>query len=849
MAVTWVDAEPTARNTRARPGSFDNPLPAAKAKDRQALPKGVYYLDAQGRTRRNDNGARGNPIVTGKEGIATDARKAAGSGAFGGALGALSMVPQGARTLLDAATPRDAKPVVSALGDAFAGSAARAGGTVADWLRPGDQSQRTAQAERGAVSAVRGEPSRAVHEAGADYQPQHEGNRYLKATAEMLPNAAFGGGGALRRAGSVFLPGVASEGAAQIAERFTDNQDVVAGARVAGALVGGAMSAARVQREPADQRAANVLADRTRDPVSALEAEAARMRAAGVEPALMDVMGDAGRRTVRAVGTVSPAAGQTLASRAAQVTADTKPAVMARTRALTGEERTADKLVADLLAERSKAAEADYKGVYQAALPLTDDMLRALSGDPGKAALRRARAAAVARMDDAEVASIDSLLNSSLQRLPLTPDAISARARSEGFDPDTHYYHGTRQGFTDDIQPSPDGASGPGIYVSQSPTQAQNYTRGALRDGDAPNIRPLVIRAGKAEPSQGGASRVVRDPADVRSALDPFYPEGYVPPPETVSGATVDRTRIAMRERASKASRAGDNALASGLGMRESVLDNALAGDPRFEPARTGFAQRSRAIDILSGKNDARPDAFSTDPADYGTWLKDLTPEQAKANAVAIRQDILDTLGGQRAGTMGSIEQLAQSQYARQNISDALSAAGEDAGAYFANLEARLEQLGNARFVSPNTGSRTAVLDEDASRLEGLVDVAKTGVNAAHGRWVTVAADMLRRRGIGKDVAEQMALDATDPARLDAVLARLRTAKGEGAVSEFLNVRRRLLLAPVALAIGGASPDQGDEPPMQSQEPGLPRSPASQTTDASPATSAAASVQWVDEEP
>lgn len=44
-------------------GSRATPYDAAAAGDRSQLPRGSYYMDPQGNLRRNDNGARGNPII------------------------------------------------------------------------------------------------------------------------------------------------------------------------------------------------------------------------------------------------------------------------------------------------------------------------------------------------------------------------------------------------------------------------------------------------------------------------------------------------------------------------------------------------------------------------------------------------------------------------------------------------------------------------------------------------------------------------------------------------------------------------------------------------------------------
>lgn len=44
-------------------GSQQNPYSPQDAGDRSKLPRGAYYRDPQGNTRRNDNGPRGNPII------------------------------------------------------------------------------------------------------------------------------------------------------------------------------------------------------------------------------------------------------------------------------------------------------------------------------------------------------------------------------------------------------------------------------------------------------------------------------------------------------------------------------------------------------------------------------------------------------------------------------------------------------------------------------------------------------------------------------------------------------------------------------------------------------------------
>ena len=428
-----------------------------------------------------------------------------------------------------------------------------------------------------------------------------------------------------------------------------------------------------------EAQAVNAFARRAKVNPAEMRTRATEMRRAGVQPTLVDVAGDRGRRIIRAAGAKTPEAGEALVNRSRTVTASAKPAAMQRTRALSPDPRTSDELVDALFKARDEAARTNYSAAYGTPVRLDEKIVRALSDEPGKAALRRARAAAVARMDDARVAEIDSILS------------------------------------------------------------------------------------GKAG---------------------------------TVSAATLDRTRIAMRERADTSAVRGARDTASGLRMRQGMIDDALDQVPELGPARADYRAKSQAIDVL-GKG--RQDVFSTDPTDYQAWLRSLSPEAVEANKVAIRQEIMDTLGGQRSSTFGTLDELATSQYARQNLAAALGP--QEAESYLTNITARLDQVRNASMVSPNAGSRTAVLDNDMERLSGLVEAGKTGVQAITGdvrgataRVVGHTMNWLRARGFNDETARLITEAATDEAKLDQIIRYLEAAQ-PGTGRQFLAFRHKLAQA------------------------------------------------------
>ena len=451
------------------------------------------------------------------------------------------------------------------------------------------------------------------------------------------------------------------------------NRSILPAAMAGGALgaAGYAMTRPRMVRTDEDL-AAQVLVGRAGADPAQMRAAAQAMRDVGVAPTGLDVIGERGRRVSRAVGVRTDTAGEILTDNAMKRSAATKPAVMSNTRRLVDDPRTVTAYVDDLTTARGDAATTQYREPYQAMVQIDADAASALRGDPGRAAIQRARQAAVARQDYNQVQELDSLL--------------------------------------------------------------------------APNMNE--------------------------------FPE--------VSAGTLDRIRIAMGERAETAGRRGARDIASGLRSRQSAITRALDNVEGLGEARTNFRQTTQAINVADGTD--RLDIFSTDPADYGQWVQSLGPEARRANAMAIRQEILDTLGGQRSSTLGSLDDLATSPYVRQNLAAAVG--NEAADGYLRNIAARLRQTRNASMVTPGGGARTAVLENDLG--EAGRNVA-AGANAVQqGLRVDViglaqtAADWWRRRGVSPAQAEALARVTTDEGMLDRLIAAAEARGGQGAGRDFL---------------------------------------------------------------
>lgn len=351
----------------------------------------------------------------------------------------------------------------------------------------------------------------------------------------------------------------------------------------------------------------------------------------GIQPAAMDVLGGTAERLVRtAAGPAGPGAEMAVQG-AVQRQANLRPEVMSVTRGLSDDPRSAEAVRDALLETRDALAREQYAEPYAQQINMTPEVLSALSGREGRAAMdRAARAASAARNYD-QVAEINALKEAITTGLPReVPNAGGGR-----------------------------------VTVGQQP-------------------RP-------------------------------------------VSGATLDRIQIALRDQGEQLSRSGARDIAAGVRGRRGAINESLDAFEGLAEARASYRNLSGAADVVNN----RPDIFSTDPQDFRSWVDTLSPEARDAAIIGVRQDILDTLGRQRNAGSGSLDTLTQAQYSRDNLSSLLGP--EEAQRYLDSIAARVQGAQRAQRVSPNTNSQTfgRGLDEEtlgvAERLGAVTDVA-TGV-------------------------------------------------------------------------------------------------------------------------
>lgn len=149
--------------------------------------------------------------------------------------------------------------------------------------------------------------------------------------------------------------------------------------------------------------------------------------------------------------------------------------------------------------------------------------------------------------------------------LPMDQASRMARAKEQGFDADTVYYHGTlAKREIDRFRPSQDGILGKGVYMSRSPEVAERYAGYHRRTEPGGSMYPThvkgklwsveerglprdtykgtnddIVKALEGEGFHGvdsGHETVVFDPANIRSVNDAFDPR-YLNEPKLIGGA------------------------------------------------------------------------------------------------------------------------------------------------------------------------------------------------------------------------------------------------------------------------------------------------------------------------
>lgn len=180
--------------------------------------------------------------------------------------------------------------------------------------------------------------------------------------------------------------------------------------------------AAPLERMAATGQSANALASR-----------ADELRAHGIDPTFADVTDSSGRGMIRALATRQTPAREAVED-FAEGRAEAMPSRVAfqARRTISDDARSPDQIREELGQARSAQADANY-GAVRASVPVDEALLDAIADEPGKAAIRAARAGAMERRDMDTVQELDRLMQEVDLRGQLSGMGVNAgRMQGEG---------------------------------------------------------------------------------------------------------------------------------------------------------------------------------------------------------------------------------------------------------------------------------------------------------------------------------------------------------------------------------------------------------------------------------
>lgn len=320
--------------------------------------------------------------------------------------------------------------------------------------------------------------------------------------------------------------------------------------------------------------------------------------------------------------------------------------------------------------------------------------------------------------------------------------------------------------------------------VIQRRNTTANQQYGAVRAEPVAPTDDMVqaLRTDHARDAIREAVRRERDP-DVRAALNRLQASAMDDPASIeMTVGMADRISRVLNGRASAAARGGDNDLATTLGgLARGVRTPALA-NPGYAEAASNFAAESRMADAAG----LGEDLLRRNTDEFTTAAQALTDDERALALATGRRAVERAAGESVSGAPGVARRLSTAPEQRARNAALM---GDDAAAQFENgvaLEERAVQ--NANDISPRSGSRTSINNQDAERLAGA---AKAIGQVAQGDVVGFGIDWLRSRGMSDREAQALVDIATDPSRLDDAIRIIESRFGAAGTEDFVRAVTR----------------------------------------------------------
>lgn len=325
------------------------------------------------------------------------------------------------------------------------------------------------------------------------------------------------------------------------------------------------------------------------------------------------------------------------------------------------------------------------------------------------------------------------------------------------------------------------------LAQAQKDTATTNY--GAVK-GQPVTMTPEALAALRGNPGSDAIAKAMEDAEANQdhgtiAELQKLQVADLDQPP-TISATTLEAVRHAMGEiGAGKAAVPGNKYAAGGYFGRKAGLDTALDATPGLKPARAAYAQQQAGRDAV----DVGGGILSTPSSDYASQVAALAAKGGPPNLglplqVGARQALTNRLEVGADGATGPAKTLSQSSRATQNLAQTFGEAR--AGRYQTALGHEVSRVQNADFISPNTGSQTALRTGDESLAASIptskVEFLGKIIDTLRGRGATLTdAERAAIVRIGTSEANLRQLAARNPRLNSAAIAQIAASNsGQG---------------------------------------------------------------------
>lgn len=392
------------------------------------------------------------------------------------------------------------------------------------------------------------------------------------------------------------------------------------------------------------------------------------------DPSLLDVLDTRGQRVVRSTGAKSGDATNILEEHRQATRGDLSAKAVQRTEDLAPYKASVAERRQQLEGERRQRADTNYAEPYAAPIQTDERLFEVLNAPSGTTAIDRARRAASERgLDNPNAKQQVGELNA-------LRDYSTKRAQYEA-----------------DLKEWESGEKGQ--FAKKPDAETQRFL-------DMPSI-PEKAKAAIRE-AHGYTEK----------------PKPEAPAMPTISGGTLDRIKIALREQGKSLSQNNKHDIGSGVTARAKAIDDYLDQVPHLKEARADYKDYSTRIAQL----DFKENLSTMRPAEFKSYLKDLTEDQRKELTHKIADDLAEHAGRSSRSAQSGEDVLTTGYNAQANLRELL---GKDvADKYLRARDLMGQRLDKANRVAPTTGSQTAYIQQDAAAQAG-----KIALHAATGGW------------------------------------------------------------------------------------------------------------------